>query len=320
VGPEPTEDPATGPHGDLDGDGLLNEVEGEGDIDADGIPNREDLDTDGDGIPDEVEGLRDADGDGIADFVEPDDDGDGIPTLVEGSGDDDGDGIPNHRDAAVPEAIVEVEPEPPVAAIPEDVVAEELVPEEVVPEEVVPEEVVPEEVIPEEVPDEAVEAPLARLQIVVLTAPTIYAGEPTELVMEVVNSGSAPASAATAQMLIPDDLVVDSTSLADDCELAAQLLLCEVGELDIAEVVTRAFKADVSSSASVINTTAAVTADGVPSAASASTAVVLEKQAVAVVADGLKSEGAAMVIVVLTAIVCGVIILSATRRESVRRS
>ncbi|MGI9623620.1 MAG: hypothetical protein ACR2PK_12355 [Acidimicrobiales bacterium] len=96
--PTPTPKPQPRPNGDLDRDGISNAVEGTGDIDGDGIPNRRDLDTDGDGLPDSVEGLADADGDGIADFVEIDDDGDGVLTIDESSADSDGDGLPDHRD------------------------------------------------------------------------------------------------------------------------------------------------------------------------------------------------------------------------------
>ncbi len=38
---------------DSDGDGIPDEVEGDGDLDGDGIPNYLDLDSDGDGVPDE---------------------------------------------------------------------------------------------------------------------------------------------------------------------------------------------------------------------------------------------------------------------------
>ena len=59
-----------------------------------------DADTDGDGILDEVEGdgSVDTDGDGIPDYMDPDSDNDGIPDAREGTGDDDGDGIPNYID------------------------------------------------------------------------------------------------------------------------------------------------------------------------------------------------------------------------------
>jgi hypothetical protein len=70
-GPGGAIDPDTGPEGDLDGNGIRDDLE-----DA---PSR---DIDGDGIPD-----RDIDGDGILDV---DLDGDGIPDI-----DRDGDGVPD---------------------------------------------------------------------------------------------------------------------------------------------------------------------------------------------------------------------------------
>ena len=57
-------------------------------------------DSDGDGILDEIEGddSVDTDGDGTPDYMDLDADNDGIPDAREGTGDDDGDGIPNYID------------------------------------------------------------------------------------------------------------------------------------------------------------------------------------------------------------------------------
>ncbi len=75
------------PEVDTDGDGIVDRIEGNGDFDEDGIPNREDLDSDGDGIDDAIEyrrepgsGLQpsDIDADGDPDFLDLDADGDGL--------------------------------------------------------------------------------------------------------------------------------------------------------------------------------------------------------------------------------------------------
>ena len=104
---------------DSDCDGDL--VDGEADVDGNGVPDCAEVDTDGDGLTDGVEALLgtneldpDSDGDGVSDGVEvgtdpsnpldsdgdfiidaldPDDDGDGIDTIDENSVDVDGDGV-----------------------------------------------------------------------------------------------------------------------------------------------------------------------------------------------------------------------------------
>lgn len=83
---------------DLDGDGIPNNVEGDGDPDGDGLPNYQDPDSDGDGIPDRIETDADDDFDGVPSFLDDDSDGDGILDTDEGGGDPDGDGLPNSRD------------------------------------------------------------------------------------------------------------------------------------------------------------------------------------------------------------------------------
>ncbi len=70
---------------DADGDTICDADEGSGDLDMDGVPNREDDDSDGDGVPDRVEAgdldpstpPADADGDGTPDFLDPSYPGDG---------------------------------------------------------------------------------------------------------------------------------------------------------------------------------------------------------------------------------------------------
>jgi len=99
---------------DQDGDGISDELEGNGDrdTDGDGIPDNLDLDSDQDGICDVIEvGLpatddchiadtRDDNGNGLADSVDPDaggtalvprdTDGDGVPDYLDGDSDNDG--------------------------------------------------------------------------------------------------------------------------------------------------------------------------------------------------------------------------------------
>ncbi|MFM7020300.1 MAG: Ig-like domain-containing protein [Aquirufa sp.] len=71
---------------DSDGDGIVDSLEGRGDMDADQHPNYRDGDSDGDGLSDAVEKAGDPDGDGIPNFLDLDSDGDGIPDQVEGLG------------------------------------------------------------------------------------------------------------------------------------------------------------------------------------------------------------------------------------------
>ncbi|NJP04914.1 MAG: hypothetical protein HC837_04410 [Chloroflexaceae bacterium] len=79
---------------DCDGDGIPDAVEGDGDADADGIPNYLDLDSDNDGIPDDVENncpaaqsddsvLCDEDKDTLPNFIDPDSDNDGYTDREE---------------------------------------------------------------------------------------------------------------------------------------------------------------------------------------------------------------------------------------------
>ncbi|MCP4869094.1 MAG: hypothetical protein GY898_10305 [Proteobacteria bacterium] len=81
---------------DSDGDGLPDDLEGEGDADGDGIDNIDDPDSDGDGIEDGAEGADDTDGDGDPDFLDLDSDDDGIPDSEDGAPydpDSDGGGV-----------------------------------------------------------------------------------------------------------------------------------------------------------------------------------------------------------------------------------
>jgi heat shock protein beta len=87
-----------GPLGDLDADGIPNEVEEElqldpfdNDSDGDGVH-------DGDEIGDDWTEPMDSDGDGTPDVFDTDDDNDGVDTADESRGDTDGDGIPDYLD------------------------------------------------------------------------------------------------------------------------------------------------------------------------------------------------------------------------------
>jgi len=84
---------------DSDADRIPDNLEGEGDFDGDGIPNRLDTDADGDGILDRIEGYGDADKDGKPNFLDLDSDGDTIPDKLEGAADADADGKPNFLDS-----------------------------------------------------------------------------------------------------------------------------------------------------------------------------------------------------------------------------
>ncbi len=101
---------------DLDGDGLIDNLDGFTDMDGDFMPNYLDLDSDGDGIPDSFEILGDltdvcnpiivdTDGDGDPDYLDLDSDDDGILDIDEWDAnndsipdDCDNDGILDFRD------------------------------------------------------------------------------------------------------------------------------------------------------------------------------------------------------------------------------
>ena len=89
---------------DSDGDGMLDDAEGAGDADGDGIPDYQDPDSDNDGIPDATEAGPDpgnpvdTDNDGMPDYTDTDSDNDGIGDDIEGTGDFDNDGIPDYID------------------------------------------------------------------------------------------------------------------------------------------------------------------------------------------------------------------------------
>lgn len=79
---------------DTDRDSIPDMVEGEGDADRDGTPNKADEDSDGDRIPDQIEAHygserpscvtrpMDSDGDNTPDFLDRDSNGDGLEDLV----------------------------------------------------------------------------------------------------------------------------------------------------------------------------------------------------------------------------------------------
>ncbi len=77
-----------------DNDGVLADLEFDGDTDGDGLPNFIDADDDGDNIltkdenPDpngdgDLSDAQDTDGDGVPDYLDADDDGDGVDTRDE---------------------------------------------------------------------------------------------------------------------------------------------------------------------------------------------------------------------------------------------
>jgi len=68
---------------DSDGDGIPDDVEGNGDPDFDAFPNWLDLDSDGDGLLDANEGVSDPDEDGLPNFLDLDSDGDGVGDDVD---------------------------------------------------------------------------------------------------------------------------------------------------------------------------------------------------------------------------------------------
>jgi outer membrane protein OmpA-like peptidoglycan-associated protein len=89
---------------DADGDGILDDTEGSGDTDGDGLPDYQDTDSDNDGIPDSTEAGPDpdnpvdTDGDGMPDYTDTDSDNDGIGDDLEGTDDFDNDGVPDYID------------------------------------------------------------------------------------------------------------------------------------------------------------------------------------------------------------------------------
>lgn len=66
-----------------DDDGVLDEVESDGDVDGDGTANYRDLDADGDSLLDATEGEDDWDGDGVANWADTLNDGVISPILFE---------------------------------------------------------------------------------------------------------------------------------------------------------------------------------------------------------------------------------------------
>ncbi len=90
---------------DSDRDGILDDNEGTGDSDGDGVPDAQDSDSDNDGIPDAIEAGPnpgspvDTDADGLPDYRDTDSDGDGIGDDLEGTADANGNGIPDYIDS-----------------------------------------------------------------------------------------------------------------------------------------------------------------------------------------------------------------------------
>lgn len=100
---------------DSDSDGLFDALEGESDIDGDGMSNNHDQDSDGDGLLDAEESgslggcmARNSDDDGIPDFLDNDSDNDGLSDQEENeryrtnptAADSDGDGFSDAAEVA----------------------------------------------------------------------------------------------------------------------------------------------------------------------------------------------------------------------------
>ena len=103
------------PAADADMDGIADAVEGTGDTDGDGTPNRLDLDSDGDGVSDTMEQHGEGpcyivsdDTDGVPNFADLDSDNDGLTDAEEAgtygtdpyNRDSDGAAPPAHRGRA----------------------------------------------------------------------------------------------------------------------------------------------------------------------------------------------------------------------------
>ncbi|HJN76777.1 MAG TPA: hypothetical protein QGF58_22800, partial [Myxococcota bacterium] len=97
---------------DADLDGVLNGVEAWCELDG-GVVDDGDGggDSDADGVDDAIEGTLDQDGDGIPSFCDEDSDGDGLSDVEEGTGDNDGDGTPDYLDDT-DDALCEEDEEP----------------------------------------------------------------------------------------------------------------------------------------------------------------------------------------------------------------
>ena len=103
-----TKDYPLTPGMDSDCDVLLDEEEGDGDTDLDGIPDYRDPDDDGDGFStwtEHEDGDRwgeDIDGDGLPNWLDTDSDGDSFSDEIEGGGDTNGNLIPGYLDPLEP--------------------------------------------------------------------------------------------------------------------------------------------------------------------------------------------------------------------------
>jgi hypothetical protein len=273
---------------DSDDDGLSDADEGSVDSDGDGTPDNLDTDADDDGVSDAEEGQIDTDQDGLPDNLDTDADDDGVPDADEGSGDVDGDGIPNNLDTDADDDGVsdadEGQGDSDADGIPN-----------------------------------FLDRRRADVEVTVVTAASIVAGEVTELQLEIVNRGPDLASATTARLSIPEGLEIDLASTPDDCALSGRLLTCELGDLAVAQTVTRSIRAQVLGKTTNLEMAATVQATEGEGQTTTGPIAVLDSAAVRSLADGVRSEEGALVVVVLTAILCGGIILSLTREEQLRR-
>jgi hypothetical protein len=275
---------------DSDDDGLSDADEGSVDSDGDGTPDNLDTDADDDGVSDAEEGQIDTDQDGLPDNLDTDADDDGVPDADEGSGDVDGDGIPNNLDTdtdADDDGVSDADEgqgDSDADGIPNFL--------------------------------DRRRADVEVTVVTVVTAASIVAGEVTELQLEI---GPDLASATTARLSIPEGLEIDLASTPDDCALSGRLLTCELGDLAVAQTVTRSIRAQVLGKTTNLEMAATVQATEGEGQTTTGPIAVLDSAAVRSLADGVRSEEGALVVVVLTAILCGGIILSLTREEQLRR-
>ncbi len=295
---------------DSDDDGLPDGQEGTGDADADGVPDNVDEDSDNDGVPDGEEGTGDADRDGLADNVDADSDNDGLPDGEEGAGDSDNDGLPDLVDADSDND-----------GLPDGEEGTDDVDEDGLPNNV------DDDADGDGVPDaeegagdsdgdgvpDFLDARQAVFSVALVTAPDIRAGERTQLQLEIVNEGPDPSTATTAELQLPDGVIVESENTPAGCELSGRTLTCEIGELDVDETAIRTIDAEVLGAVQTLDLSATVTAPEGEERVRTGPLAVLDQA----IPTGLRSTKGAVAIVLLTLLVCGGILLSITRDQQV---
>ena len=161
--------------------------------------------------------------------------------------------------------------------------------------------------------------PIAVMEVA-LTAPSeIVAGEPVAFELAVVNRGPDQASAATAQMVIPDGLVVDPASTPEGCAVVGNLVSCEVGDLAVSQAATRTIRAQVASDVRLLEVEASVQADEGGRTTTTGPLAVLDPATVERITKGLRSTEGTIAVVLLTAVICGAFLLALTRESWLRK-